>query len=136
MYLLPALGVYALFVMLPVADAFRMSLFRWDRVRAAFSFAGTANFVTLAQDPVFWRALLNNGTLLVLSLAIQLPLAMLLAVLLSYRVRVRWFFRTVFFAPMVIPSVAIALLWSYVYLPKRGLVDTLIGVFERGFWAF
>jgi raffinose/stachyose/melibiose transport system permease protein len=134
LYLLPALAIYAVFVLLPVGEAFRLSLFRWDRMEAAFRFVGAANFGKLIRDRVFWRALLNNGALLGLSLAIQLPLALGLAVLLSYPIRARAFFRTVFFAPMVMPSVAIALLWSYVYLPQRGLLDTLIGVFESGFW--
>ena len=134
LYLLPALALYLLFVVLPVADALRLSFYKWDRKLTEFTFAGLANFVELLHDGVFWTALLNNGMLLVLSLLVQLPLAIGLAVLLSYPIRMRWLFRTVFFAPMVIPSVAIALLWSYVYLPELGLLDTVIRVFDSDFW--
>ena len=45
----------------------------------------------------------------------------------------RALFRTVYFAPMVMPSVAIAVLWSYIYLPQQGLLDQAIRLFNTGF---
>ena len=132
-YLLPALGIYAVFVILPIADAFRLSLYQWPSAVAEPVFSGAANFAVLLGDAVFRSALWHNALLLVLSLAVQLPVALGLAVLLSYPIRGRWFFRTVFFAPMVMPSVAIAVLWMYVYLPEQGLLDSVIRLFDRGF---
>jgi len=69
--------------------------------------------------------------LIVLSLVIQLPVAMTLAILLSYPIRGRKVFRAVFFAPMVMPTVAIAVLWSYIYLPQQGLLDQALRLFGR-----
>jgi len=132
-YLLPAMAIYALFVILPIADAFRLSLYQWPSAVAAPVFSGAANFALLLRDEVFLSALWHNGLLLVLSLVVQLPVALGLAVLLSYPIRGRWLFRTVFFAPMVMPSVAIAVLWTYVYLPEQGLLDAVIRLFDRGF---
>jgi raffinose/stachyose/melibiose transport system permease protein len=131
-FILPALAVYALFVVLPIADSFRLSLHHWDSAAATPRFVGMANFAALAHDPVFWSALWHNVLLLALSLVIQLPIALGLAVLLSYPIRGRWLFRTVFFAPMVMPSVAIAVLWSYIYLPEQGLLDQTIRIFDKG----
>ena len=133
LFLAPALIVYALFALAPVGEAFRLSLYRWPSAAAPPVFAGLDNFRELFQDPVFWSALWHNGALLAMSLAVQIPLAIGLAVLLSYPLRARWLFRTVFFAPMVIPSVAIATLWSYVYLPETGLVDQLVRLARPGF---
>lgn len=132
-YLLPALVVYALFVILPIGEAFRLSLYRWPSAAADPVFAGLRNFSALMADNVFWSALWHNVLLLLLSLAVQLPVAILLAVLLSYPIRGRWLFRTVFFAPMVMPTVAIAVLWSYVYLPSDGLLDQAIRLFNGAF---
>ena len=133
LFLAPALAAYALFVVAPVAESFRLSLYRWPSAFAEPRFVGLGNFARLARDPVFWSALWHNALLVGMSLAVQLPLAILLAVLLSYPLRGRWLFRTVYFAPMVIPTVAIATLWSYIYLPERGLLDQLIRLFDEGF---
>ena len=132
-FLLPALVIYALFVILPIGEAFRLSLFRWPSAVSEPVFCGLRNFAALMGDAVFWSALGHNVLLLVLSLAVQLPIALMLAVFLSYPVRGRRLFRTVFFAPMVMPTVAIAVLWSYVYLPEQGLLDQVIRLFDRGF---
>jgi len=133
LFVLPALAIYALFVLAPVADSFRMSLFHWSSAGATPEWVGTANFARLARDGVFWSALWHNGLLLGMSLAVQIPAALLLATLLSYPIRGRALFRTVFFAPMVMPSVAIAVLWSYVYLPEQGLLDGVIRLFNASF---
>lgn len=126
MFLLPALGLYALFVLLPVGMALEFSLYHWSGPAATPEWAGLRNFRELAQDAVFWSALWHNLLLIILSLVTQLPLALFLAVLLSYRTVGRSFFRVAFFAPMVMPSVAIAVLWGYVYMPEYGLLDRVI----------
>ena len=125
-FLLPAMAAYAVFVATPIAESFRMSVYAWPTAYSPPVFAGLANFRRLTGDPIFWAALGHNALLLVMSLVIQLPLALLLAILLSYPIRGRRLFRTVFFAPMVMPTVAIALLWSYIYEPDTGLLDRMI----------
>ena len=122
-FLAPAVGVYALFVLLPIVQSVYFSFFRWRGVGAAKDFVGLANFAELIGDAVFWRALGHNGILILLSLAIQLPLALLLALLLSGRVRLRGLVRTVWFAPMVMPTVAIAILWGFIYNPQFGILN-------------
>jgi raffinose/stachyose/melibiose transport system permease protein len=133
LYLLPALLIYAVFVLAPVAESFRLSFFEWPTSFSDPVFVGLGNFAKLLHDPIFWRALFHNGLLLILSLCIQLPVALGLAVLLSYPIRGRWLFRTIFFAPMVMPTVAIAVLWSYVFMPESGLVDQVIRLMDSGF---
>lgn len=133
LFLVPALSLYLLFAVVPVADSLRLSLFHWPHAAADPEFCGLRNFARLMQDGVFWRACLHNGLLILLSLGVQLPVAFALAVLLSYPTRGRGGFRTAFFAPMVMPTVAIAVLWSNVYLPESGLLDSLIRLFDRDF---
>jgi raffinose/stachyose/melibiose transport system permease protein len=137
-FLAGAIVCYALFVALPIAEALRLSLLHWPSEFSRPVFVGLANFRDLLWahprfSLVFWSALWHNAALLVMSLAVQLPVAALLAVLVSYPLRGRWLFRTVFFAPMVMPTVAIAVLWSYIYLPERGLLDQVIRLFDKGF---
>ncbi len=121
--LAPALGVYALFVLWPIIQSVRFSLF-------VGSDAVGGHFVRLLLRPDvrFFRALGNNVLLVLLSLLIQLPCAMGLALLLSGRLPGRGVFRTVFFAPMVIPTVAIGFLWRFIYQPgwQGGLLNQLL----------
>jgi len=137
-FLLPALLLYGLFVALPIGESFRLSFLRWPSEFGRPVYVGLDNFRDLLYarpvfSRVFWSALWHNALLVVLSLAVQLPLAMFLAVLLSYPTRGRGVFRTFFFAPMVMPTVAIAILWGYVYLPERGLLDQAIRWFDASF---
>ena len=136
-FLLPALAVYAVFVLAPIAESFRLSLFRWPTAAAAPEYVFLRNFAELLADRVFWSALWHNALLLVLSLVTQLPLALALAVLLSYPTLWRGLFRTAFFAPMVMPSVAIAVLWTYIYMPEQGLLDQAVRLVYRDFaWGW
>lgn len=117
--------------------ALEFSLYHWSGPAAAPEWAGLRNFGVLARDAVFWSALWHNLLLIVLSLATQLPLALFLAVLLSYRTAARDLFRVAFFAPMVMPSVAIAVLWGYVYMPEYGLLDRLVRIVAPAFgWGW
>jgi len=133
LFLLPALLIYGLFVLLPILDSFRMSLFHWESPMAPPAFCGVSNYAELLKDPVFWQSLWHNVLLLLGSLLVQLPLAAFLAILLYYPVWGRTLFRTAFFAPMIMPTVAIAVLWQYVYDPSNGLLTLLIRQFSPDF---
>ena len=123
-FLLPALALYLAFVLLPIAGSFFMSFQDWTR-GATPVFIGISNYAKTLCDAVFWRAFMNNALILVGSLLIQLPLAALLAVLLNYRTCCRSLFRTSFFAPMVMPTIAIAFLWMNIYSPVDGIATRL-----------
>ena len=125
MFILPALAIYALFVLTPIVGSARMSLFEWGGSPLP-RFVAFKNYALLLKDTIFWRALMNNALVLVGSLVIQLPFSALLALFLSYKTFCCTLFRTAFFAPMVMPTVAIAILWQYIYAPEDGLVTKLI----------
>ena len=126
LFLAPALLVYGLFVLWPIGQSFQMSLFHWDGPMAEPAFFGLKNYAELFSDKIFWLSLWHNLLLLVGSLTIQLPLAAFLAILLHYPTWGRVAFRTAFFAPMIMPTVAIAILWQYIYEPGNGLLTSLI----------
>lgn len=130
-FILPALCVYALFVLWPIADSFWVSLHEWQFPGDAH-LIGVDNYVDLLKDGLFWRALGHNILLVVLSVAIQLPIAMGLAVLLSYVGRTQGLLRTALFAPMVLPTVAIGALWLAIYHPQSGPLNELLRLFEPG----
>ncbi len=137
LFLAPAFTVYAGFVIVPIVYSWFYSFYSWPSAASQPVFAGFANFGQLLQDSVFWFALFHNMLLIVLSLLTQLPIALFLAILLHWPTRGKTFFRTAFFAPMIMPTVAIAVLWSYIYLPGQGLLDQAIRWFIPNFaWGW
>ncbi len=125
-FLLPALLVYALFVLLPIGQSLVNSFRYWESPLLPPQFCGWENYRQLLRDRVFWLALRNNVFLLVGSLLVQLPLAAGIAMLLNYQRRGRTFLRTAFFTPMVMPTAAIAVLWQYLYEPRNGVCTYLM----------
>jgi raffinose/stachyose/melibiose transport system permease protein len=118
LFVLPAVLFYALFVLWPILHTIILSLF--DP-----SVGAGAHFIRLAGDGRFYTALTNNVLLVILSLLIQLPIAMGLALLLTGRLPGRGLLRTVYFAPMIVSTAAIAFLWRYIYAPADlgGLIN-------------
>ena len=104
---------------------------------AGRKFIGLKNWWTLLHEPIFWRALFNNVTLVILSILLQLPMGILLGVFISSSLKGTRFFKLVYFIPLVISSVAIGFTWMYIYQPNFGLLNSflrLIGLeqFTRG----
>jgi raffinose/stachyose/melibiose transport system permease protein len=125
-FLAPAVAIYAIFVLYPILQSMRYSLYEWSGIAPGFAFVGLANYATLLHDATFWRALSNNAILVVASIAIQLPVGLALALLVSTKLRGLRFFRTVYFFPLLMSTVAIGLLWNYIYDPTFGLLNVTL----------
>src|SRR5215471_20087333 len=82
LFLLPALSFLAVFVVWPILSSIQLSFYNWNGITVTRSFAGLENWKILLSDGVFWRALGNNIIIVILSIAIQMPVAMGLALLL------------------------------------------------------
>jgi len=124
-FLLPAAVIYIGLVLLPVAQAIYYSFYRWNGLGPLQNFVGLANYTRIVNDRVFLGALGNNLQLLVLSLIVQLPIALGLALLVRHNLRGRAIFRTVFFLPFVLSQVVTGVIWNFVYLPQGGLISTV-----------
>ena len=132
LFLVPAFALYMLMIVVPVIQSFRYSLFRWDGMGPLSRFIGAGNYRELLGDPVFWKAFGNNVVLLVFSLVTQMPCAILLAILLTGRIRMKSFFRTTFFAPQIISTVATGYLFYYIYEPTFGLLNQILRTLDLG----
>lgn len=126
LFLLPALALYTLFVLFPIVQAARYSLFDWNGLEAMDQFVGLANFERALGDPIFQGAILHNAVIVGLSLVVQIPLALGLALMLNRRFRGRAALRLIFFAPYVVAEVITAIVWSLLLQP-RGLAESLLG---------
>jgi raffinose/stachyose/melibiose transport system permease protein len=124
-FVLPAGIVYSLFVLYPLVQAAYFGLFKWKGLGPLTDYVGLDNFRRILDDDVFRQALSHNLIILALSISLQLPLALVLALLVGRKMRGRAFFRTVFFLPYVISEVVTGLIWSFLYQPETGVNDVL-----------
>jgi raffinose/stachyose/melibiose transport system permease protein len=119
---MPALILYAVFVLLPIGQAAFYSLFRWNGLKPLTDFIGLANYERALSDPVFLGAISHNFFIILLSLAIQIPFALGLALLLNRDFPGRAVLRLLFFAPYVIAEVIAGIVFKLMLTPD-GLVD-------------
>ena len=102
LFLLPGLALYLVFVIGPIIQAAHFSLYRWNGLTPLTDFIGLKNYQAAFASSVFWGALGNNVTVIILSLTIQIPFSLALAVLLNRRFPGRAVFRLLFFVPYVL----------------------------------
>ena len=124
----PALMVIALFFGVPVLAALALSLTDFDIYALADSdnlrFVGLGNYVSLLQNPLFWKALGNTFYFVLVGVPLSIAASLGAALLLHARVaRMRPFFRTALFAPVVTTVVAVAVIWRYLFHTQYGMVN-------------
>ena len=122
LFVLPALGLYLLFVLLPIAQAGFYSLFDWNGLKPLTDFVGLDNYQKALADPVFHGAVSHNALIVILSLVIQIPFALWLALLLNRDFPGRAVLRLLFFAPYVIAEVISGIVFQLMLVPG-GMVD-------------
>ncbi len=86
LFLPPALLLFTLFVILPMGEAAWYSLYRWNGYGTPTEFIGIKNFTVLFNNAAFSQALINNGLIILISLLLQIPLAIWLAMMLAHKI--------------------------------------------------
>ncbi|MGI8904989.1 MAG: carbohydrate ABC transporter permease [Candidatus Sumerlaeaceae bacterium] len=125
-FVIPALLLYGVFFLFPMARAIYLSFCRGAASSTKFTFVGLENYTRLLRDENFHGALMHNLAFLVIAGPITICLALLLAVGLTSIRSGRAFYRVSFLFPNVMPVVATALLWSFIFNPSFGLVNAIL----------
>jgi multiple sugar transport system permease protein len=116
------------FTLVPVVLSFYYSLSDYSLLQPP-AYIGLDNYRELAADPVFWKALRNTGYYAAIALPVGLLMALWVALLLNAPIRGVSIYRTIVFLPSLVPLVASAMLWLWMFNSKLGLVNTaLIGL--------
>jgi multiple sugar transport system permease protein len=121
------LGVLV-WVVFPAGMAAWVSVQKWDLITPA-KFVGLNNFITMFTDPLFWQSLKVTTTYTLFSVPLGLLIAFFTALLLNTKVRGLAVFRTIFYLPSVVPAVASAVLWAYIFNTDFGLLNAVINYF-------
>lgn len=130
-FVMPALIIYAVFALFPIAYNVYMSLFDTD-LMAKMDFVGLNNYISLFQDKTFLHALKNNILMVIGSLIAHMPLAMFFANAIFKKIKGAAFFQTVFFLPCVICGVAVGLTWTFIYNGNYGLLNAFFKLIGLG----
>ncbi|MEV4053147.1 sugar ABC transporter permease [Amycolatopsis sp. NPDC049688] len=113
----PALLVFAGFVLVPIGIAAFYSLFKWNGFGALDDFVGFDNYADAFNGKVFQSAIVHNLIIAGLSIVVQLPLSIGLAMLLNRKLRGRAVLRALVFAPYVLSEAITAVIWSLMLQP-------------------
>jgi raffinose/stachyose/melibiose transport system permease protein len=130
-FTLPGMIIFVLFVLMPIAQSAVFSAYNWDGFGPLDEFVGFGNYTRLFNHSVFQAALAHSFTIMILSLTIQLPLALGLALVVGRgQLHGKRVFRAILFIPYVFSEVITAIIWRYVLSPNPGaLVNSVLGTF-------
>lgn len=126
LFVLPALVLYAIFMIYPFLQSIYLSFTDWNGATAVKNWVGLDNYQRLFEDDLLWKSLWHNLIWIVIGTMSPLAIGFLLAVLLSNRPKGFTLFRTVFFLPQVLSTVIIALVWQWIYNPIFGLLNQVL----------
>ncbi len=132
--LLPGFVLLTTFLIIPIGQAAYYSMYNWNGLGPLDNFVGLDNYRRAFSEAVFRGAIRHSFIIMGLSLIIQLPLAMALAlILVRGQLRFQRFFRTIFFLPYVFSEIIAAYIWLYVYNPRGGLLNRFLEVFNPAY---
>ncbi|MCE7987620.1 MAG: sugar ABC transporter permease [Caldilinea sp. CFX5] len=134
-FVLPAFLLYLFFVIQPFLTSVYYSLTDWDGAQPVKRFVGLQNYQDLLFDDLLWQALYHNLIWVIVGTISPIVIALLLGILLWGRVRGRLIFRTVYFVPVVLSEVVVAIVWNWIYHPLFGVVNTVLRAIGLGDWA-
>ncbi len=128
LFLLPSLIGTFLFWIFPAIGSLGFSLFSWDMISSP-EFSGFKNFLELARDPVFRKALFNTLFYTVVSVPLALAVSLGLALLMNRAIRGITIFRTLYFLPVVSSMVAVAIVWRWMFNKDYGVINSFLSLF-------
>ena len=130
LYLLPMLCVIGVFVFYPIVKSVDMSFYTdYNIFTGVVEERGLDNYQAILNDKQFYKALHNTALYVVTVVPISLAISLLIAVLLNQIPWIKSFFRTVYFLPFVTSTVAISIVWSWLFHSEYGLINHFLSWF-------
>jgi multiple sugar transport system permease protein len=124
----PFLVLYILFLIGPVLIGVLISLFNTTTVKSGLgSWVGFSNYVDVLSTKDFWISMWHSVLFTILTTPLLVLLPMFFAILASRIARNQWFYRLAYFAPYVVPSSAVCLIFAFMYTPQTGLISNAFG---------
>ena len=129
LFVAPALIHLVVVALGPILYAATLSLYDWNLLKGDSRFVGLQNFTRIWEDGQFAKALINSALYTITSVPLGIALALAVALLVAQKIRGITIFRTIYYLPAVCSQVAIAMIWIYIFLPKKGMINGVLGWF-------
>lgn len=130
--LAPAVILYFIFMIIPTVNVFRMSFYKWGGYSNNKLFVGFDNFAILFRDMKFMQSMQNSLLLIALVTIFTFGLSILFAAILTKeKIKGKNFFRVVFYIPNVLSVVVIAAIFSAIYDPNNGMLNSFLSIFRQ-----
>ncbi len=127
----PAVILFFIFMIIPTFNVFKMSLYKWGGFSNNKQFVGLENFQKLMTDTTFLRTFQNSILLVVCVTVITMALSLIFAAIISReKIKGENFFRIIFYIPNILSIVIISAIFSAIYDPSTGLLNSIIGIFR------
>ena len=128
LFVLPSFVGFLVFLVVPMIASFGLSFYDWELLRPP-RFSGLQNYQTLLNDRLFRQVLLNTAYYTFGLVPLNIVVSLGLALWLNTRLRGIGLFRLGFFMPVVTVTVAVSLVWKWMYQPDVGLINVMLGWF-------
>lgn len=128
--LAPTMLVTTVFVLIPIGFSLYLSFWEWPLIGPNREFVGLANYGRLLQSPEFWNAIRVSALYSLGVVPLSTVVALALALLVNRPLRGLSFYRTAYFMPVVTSTVAVAIVWKWIYNPQAGLLNWLLGTLQ------
>ena len=125
-FVAPNFLLLAVFTFWPVLYSLYLSFFKWNMIAKRKTFLALGNYQAMIADPVFWLVARNTFVLAGGTVLFTLSVALGLAVVLNRRIPGRSFYRAVIFSPTFTTSVAVAMVWGWIFEPNYGLLRVFL----------
>lgn len=131
LFVSPLIIYFLIFQLAPMVIAFVLSFMEYDGMEVA-NWVGLDNYIALITNkdnlyPDFWKSLLVTVEYILLTVPLNILLALVVSALLNTKIKGERFFKTAFYVPSVTAGVAISALWKFMLDPQMGLINKLIG---------
>lgn len=125
-FILPGLLLYGVLFLYPTVTALYYSFTNWDGLSPSYQYVGIDNYVSLSEDIIFHKSLLNNLKFMLAVVVVQTVVSLLLSLQIYKKSKVNVFLRALYFVPTILSSVSVGFIWSFIYDPTSGSLNSLL----------
>jgi raffinose/stachyose/melibiose transport system permease protein len=122
---IPGLVYYLVLLLYPLAQGIILSFYKWPTLTQKV-FGGLSNYIDVFQNSLFWKSLKNSLIFMLSTTVLQVVLGYILGYLVYMQLRFHRFFKTVFFMPNVLTTVAVGFVWGYIFSPSIGILKPIM----------
>ncbi|MGQ9533787.1 MAG: carbohydrate ABC transporter permease [bacterium] len=127
-FLLPSLLIILIFRFYPIIQAIGMSFYNWS-IAGPLKFVWLKNYYRLFIDPKFYQSLLNTFWYVLGVVPLTIVFSVIIAYFLNQKIRFQSIYRTIYYLPVVTSTVAISVVWRWIFNPDRGIFNAIFNLF-------